>query len=467
MLFPTPFQPGGMALREKTLSMICKTPRDLPSVGKVLERPLVLELIEQHGGTLTKSAVRDVLSDSRRRLLKKQTVSLEELEQKVAELLEPSQKRVLNLTGTILHTNLGRAPLGSILGDVASRLQGYSVLEFDLKTGKRGKRGDAVERLLRWITGAEAAIMVNNCSAAMVLLLTVLAKGKEVVVSRGELVEIGGSFRIPDILELSGAKLREVGTTNRTRVSDFEAAINENTGLLLSTHCSNFEVVGFTEAASAEELIKLGAKHDLPVVYDLGSGMLTPVVKGEPSVPESTGFSLTAFSGDKLLGGPQCGILIGKKSFVEQCRKHPFYRAFRCDKLTLALMEEALRRHAHEVKEVPTVSLLTSGVESLRKRALACLSSFREKLPSDWGAEVVDTEAQVGGGSLPGGTLPSASIRLTPEDESLLQGMQRRFREGKTPIIVRLEKGHLYLDFRSLPESDDDELSSELGKIFT
>ena len=195
--------------------------------------------------------------------------------------------------------------------------------------------------------------------------------------------------------------------------------------------------------------------------------MLTPVVKGEPSVPDSAGFSLTAFSGDKLLGGPQCGILIGKKSLVEQCRKHPFYRAFRCDKLTLALMEEALRRHAYDVKEIPTVSLLTSEVESLRRRAKACLAQFNAQIPECWSAEVVDTKAQVGGGSLPGKTLPSAGIRLTPEDEGLLQGMQRRFRQGGTPVIVRLEKGSLYLDFRSLSENDDDELSKEIGKVFT
>lgn len=432
-----------------------------------MEDKSFLALASEHGDLLVKSAIRDVLADSRKVLLKGKSVELKDLESQVVELLEPSQKRVLNLTGTILHTNLGRAPLGDLLTTVAERLRGYSVLEFDLKTGKRGKRGDAVERLLKWVTGAEAALMVNNCSSAMVLLLTVLAKGREVIVSRGELVEIGGSFRIPDILELSGATLKEVGTTNRTRISDFEKAINENTGLLLSTHCSNFEVVGFTESASSEELINLGKKHDLPVVFDLGSGMLTPVVKGEPSVPDSAGFSLTAFSGDKLLGGPQCGILIGKKSFVERCRRHPFYRAFRCDKLTLALMEEALRRHASDPGRLPTVDLLTSSVESLRVRAEKFLGQLQGCLPSELRAEVVSTEAQVGGGSLPGGTLASVAVKLTPAEESELQGLQRRFREGETPIIVRLEKGSLYLDFRSLPSTDDDELSREARKIFT
>ena len=423
-------------------------------------------LIDLHGEALVKSSIREVLEKARRALLAGERVESEELSAQISTLLEPSQRRVLNLTGVVLHTNLGRAPLGDLLSSVADRLKGYSVLEFDLATGKRGKRGDAVERLLRWTTGAEAALMVNNCSAAMVLLLTALAKDREVVVSRGELVEIGGSFRIPDILALSGAKLVEVGTTNRTRVADFERAITEDTGLLLTTHRSNFEIVGFTESPAAEELVDLGKKHQIPVVYDLGSGMLTKVVSGEPVVGELAGFDLTAFSGDKLLGGPQCGILIGDKALVELCRRHPFYRAFRCDKLTLALMEEALRRHASDPRSVPTVELLTAQADSLRIRAERLLEGLKDHLGETFEAQVVETESQVGGGSLPGGTLPSYALRLTPPNGTE-QRWQQRFREAETPVIVRLEKGSLYLDFRSLAVQDDEELMEMCRRIFT
>lgn len=447
--------------------MTCRTPRDLPSLGKLLERPEFCSLSEVHGDTLIKAAIREVLDNSRAALLKGKTVELSSLPQKVSDLLCPAQRRVLNLTGTVLHTNLGRAPLGDLLTGVAERLRGYSVLEFDLQTGKRGKRGEAVERLLRWVTGAEAAVMVNNCSAAMVLLLTVLAKGKEVIVSRGELVEIGGSFRIPDILSLSGAQLREVGTTNRTRIGDFEDAINENTGLILSTHRSNFEIVGFTESPTVEEYLALGKTHQIPVCYDLGSGMITKVVKDEPSVSDSTGFTLTAFSGDKLLGGPQCGILVGQKKFIEACRRHPFYRAFRCDKLTLALMEEALRRHASDSKEIPTIAMLTAPVSELRGRADDFCSKLGPLLGDRAEVEVVDTQAQVGGGSLPGGLVPSVAVRLSPKNTDMAHHWQKRFREASTPIIVRVEKEVVYLDFRSLPSCDDEELWQVCERAFT
>lgn len=448
--------------------MTCHSPRDLPSVGKLLQDSRYSSLLDCHGEELVKHAIREALERYRSRLLDGESVELEHLYSTVADLLEPSQRRVLNLTGTILHTNLGRAPLGDLLTTVSERLKGYSVLEYDLETGKRGKRGEVVERLLRWTTGAEAAVMVNNCSAAMVLLLTVLAKGKEVIVSRGELVEIGGSFRIPDILELSGATLREVGTTNRTRIADYERAINEKTGLLLTTHRSNFEIVGFTESPTADELIQLGHKHQIPVAYDLGSGMLTTVVEGEPSVPDSTNFDLTAFSGDKLLGGPQCGVLVGRQEYVQRCRRHPFYRAFRCDKLTLALMEEALRRHATVPRSVPTVELLASDVEQLRERAKKVLSELGSLLPGDLAATVIDTEAQVGGGSLPGGSVASVAIRLRPSGDGRSdQAWQRFFRGAPTPIIVRLEKGDLLMDFRSHPATDDEELLSVCRKIFT
>lgn len=447
--------------------MICQSPRDLPSVSKLLEQEETQALVGSHGEELVKFAVRDALDEARRDLLRGSEVALARVTGRIAELLSPAQQRVLNLTGTILHTNLGRAPLGDLLTTVAERLKGYSVLEFDLQTGKRGKRGEAVERLLRWTTGAEAAVMVNNCASAMLLLLTVMAKGKEVIVSRGELVEIGGSFRIPDILSLSGCRLVEVGTTNRTRVSDYEAAITEETGLLLSTHRSNFEIVGFTQSPEPGELIELGKKHGIPVAYDLGSGMLSRLVPEEPLVSDCSGFSLTAFSGDKLLGGPQCGIIIGQKEFVTRCRRHPFYRAFRCDKLTLALMEEVLRRHAGAPHRVPTASLLLAEQSALRERAERTLSRLKPFLPEHYECRVVDTVARVGGGTLPGGELPSVALALSPPAAESEKRLQDRFREGQPPIIVRVEKGTVYLDFRSLPESDDEEFLESCRRIFT
>lgn len=447
--------------------MICQTPRDLPALGKLLEQPDVKLLVDRHGDALVKLALRDVLERARGRLLDGQSVPGEGLVGEAAELLEPAQKRVLNLTGTVLHTNLGRAPLGDMLGSVAERLRGYSVLEYDLHTGKRGKRGESVERLLRWLTGAPAALMVNNCASAMLLLLTALAKGKEVIVSRGELVEIGGSFRVPDILELSGARLVEVGTTNRTRIADYERAITENTGLLLCTHRSNFEIVGFTESPGPSELVALGARHGIPVVHDLGSGMLTRVVEGEPTVGESQVFDLTAFSGDKLFGGPQCGVISGRAELVTRCRKHPFYRALRCDKLTLAIMEEALRRHAEAPQTVPTVELLAATLPSLRRRAEALFQSLQEFLPASYRADVVDTIARVGGGSLPGGDIPSVAIAITPLSEGSEHKLQCSLRECTPPIIGRLDGGRLLLDLRSLPAADDEEFFESIRRFFT
>lgn len=447
--------------------MLCKTPRDLPSLGRMLEWPEVRSLRRQYGEFLVKHALRDSLEVARQSLLDGREVEAAGIVREAERMLQPAQRRVLNLTGTVLHTNLGRAPLGGLLTAVAERLTGYSVLEYDLESGRRGRRGEAVERMLCWLIGCESALMVNNCASAMLLLLTTLAKGREVVVSRGELVEIGGSFRIPDILALSGAVLVEVGTTNRTRICDYENAITENTGLLLSTHRSNFRIVGFTESPEPAELVELGRRYSLPVAYDLGSGMLTRIVEGEPSVVDAAGYSLTAFSGDKLLGGPQCGVIAGQRELVDRCRKHPFYRALRCDKLTLALMEEALRRHAVNPREVPTVELLTAEVEALRGRAESLCDSLSPLLPKGCRVETVPTVAQVGGGSLPGGELPSVALVLSFSESGEESRMQARLRRGDPPVIARVEKGQVVLDLRSLPAEEDDEFLAALRRIFT
>lgn len=447
--------------------MICKEPRDIPQLGSLLESDPYQVLKSQHGERLLKACLREVLEEARQRVLEGAEVSQQWLLEESQRRLEPAQTRVLNATGTILHTNLGRAPLGEPLRVVSERLRGYSVLEYDPRTGKRGKRGASVERLLRWLTGAEAALMVNNCSAAMVLLLTVLARDREVIVSRGELVEIGGSFRIPDILELSGARLVEVGTTNRTRIGDYRNAITEDTALLLTTHRSNFEIVGFTQSPSQEELIALGQEKGIPVVYDLGSGMLTPVVEGEPSVAEAVKFPLAAFSGDKLLGGPQCGILTGSLELVERCRKHPFYRAFRCDKLTLALMEEVLRRHARAPETVPALELLTASRVDLEKRARSLAQRLGKSRPQ-LEVRVVETEGQVGGGSLPGRGLPSWALVVTPDPESgSAAQFHKKLRRHQPGLVTRVENEEIVLDFRSLLPEEDEEVREVLETVFT
>lgn len=445
--------------------MLCTSPRDLPSVGKLMESPKFSALSDLHGETLVKLALREVLDKARQQILTGCSIPMEGIECEVLEVLSPGQKAVLNLTGTVLHTNLGRAPLGAALQSVAERLQGYSVLEYDLKSGKRGRRGDSAERLVRWLTGAPAAVMVNNCAAAMILLLSTHAVGREVIVSRGELVEIGGSYRVPDILRMSGCKLVEVGATNRTRISDFEKAITEDTAMILSTHRSNFEIVGFTESPSPEQYQKLAAEHGILTAHDLGSGMLTRVVEDEPTVGESLGFDLTAFSGDKLLGGPQCGIIIGQPHLVEACRKHPLFRALRCDKLTLALMEETLRRHARGPRHVQSLQLLSTSLEELQARAESVLSEIKSILPETILPELSSTRSQVGGGTMPGGTLDSVAIRLSTQNDS--GALQDSLRRAEIPIVSRIENEQVLLDFRALSPEEDSKLLESLRKIFT
>jgi L-seryl-tRNA(Ser) seleniumtransferase len=413
-----------------------------------------MELRGQHGDRLVKEALREALEGLRRRLLDGEEVDPSPLWDTVSAALAPSYARVINATGTVLHTNLGRAPLGRALRTVAEQLDGYSALEYDLEQGRRGRRGAAVERRLRWLTGSPAALVVNNCAAAMILLLTTHASGREVIVSRGELVEIGGGFRIPDILAMSGARLVEVGTTNRTRIADYRRAITSESALLLTTHSSNFHMLGFTEAPSADELLELGRESGLPVAYDLGSGMLTPALEGEPSVAQAARFPLCAFSGDKLLGGPQCGILLGQAELVEACRRHPLFRALRCDKVTLALLEETLRLHASDPSSVVALGLLAASSESLRQRA--------EALAARLGGEALPTRGQVGGGSLPSGTLDSWAVVLRPPQGESAGAWHARLRQGHPAVVARVEKERLILDLKAVPAELDASLAARL-----
>jgi L-seryl-tRNA(Ser) seleniumtransferase len=362
----------------------------------------------------------------------------------------PALRRALNATGVIVHTNLGRAPLPeAALARALEVGRGYSNLEYDLAAGGRGSRQDHVAGILRRLTGAEAALVVNNNAAAVMLALAALAEGREVLVSRGELIEIGDGFRIPDVLARSGAVLREVGTTNRTRAADYERTVGPETAVLLRVHQSNFRVVGFTEQPSVAELAAVAARHGLPLVDDLGSGVLVSL-EGEPSARESlaAGADLVCFSGDKLLGGPQAGIVVGRAELVDRLRRHPLQRALRADKLTLAALEGTLGLYldpGRALREVPVLRMLNEPVEAVRMRA--------ERLAGAVGGEVEETVGRVGGGALPLAELPSFACAV---EESLAEPL----RLGQTPVIGVLRDGRLLLDCRTLTDAEADEVAA-------
>ena len=363
----------------------------------------------------------------------------------------PSLRRVLNATGVIVHTNLGRAPLAEeALAQVVEAARGYSNLELDLHDGVRGSRQDHVAPILRRLTGAEAAIVVNNNAAAMLLALAALAEDREVIVSRGELIEIGDGFRIPDVLTRSGARLVEVGTTNRTRAADYEAAVSPGTALLLRVHQSNFRVVGFTEQPRLEELAAVARRHGLPLLDDLGSGVLTEL-PGEPSARESLagGADLVCFSGDKLLGGPQAGIVVGRAELVERLRRHPLHRAVRADKLTLAALEGTLRVYLDAPERIPVLRMLEEDVEVVRARA--------ERLVSLVDGTVEETVGRVGGGALPLAELPSFACAV---EESLAAPL----RGGEPPVVGIVRDGRLLLDCRTLGDDEIDEVAAAVKR---
>jgi L-seryl-tRNA(Ser) seleniumtransferase len=362
-------------------------------------------------------------------------------------------RRVINATGVVVHTNLGRAPLArDALERVASVAAGYSNLEYDVDEGARGSRQDHVAPILRRLTGAEAALVVNNNAGAVLLALAALAEGREVLVSRGELIEIGDGFRIPDVLARSGARLHEVGTTNRTRAADYDRAIGPDTALLLRVHQSNFRVVGFTEQPRLEELVRIGRTRGIPVVDDLGSGVLVEL-EGEPSARDalSAGADLVCFSGDKLLGGPQAGIVVGRADLVERLRRHPLQRALRADKLTLAALEGTLALYLdpeRAAREIPVLRMLGEPLEAIRGRA--------DRLAELADGEVEPTVGRVGGGALPLAEL--ASFACAVEEE-----LARPLREGEPPVVGILRDGRLLLDCRTLTDDEVDEVAAAIG----
>ncbi|HEV7134332.1 MAG TPA: L-seryl-tRNA(Sec) selenium transferase [Gaiellaceae bacterium] len=368
------------------------------------------------------------------------------LRAELASARTPSLRRVLNATGVIVHTNLGRAPLAEeAIAQVVETARGYSNLELDLREGVRGSRQDHVASILRRLTGAEAALVVNNNAAAVLLALAALGEGREVIVSRGELIEIGDGFRIPDVLARSGARLVEVGTTNRTRAKDYEKAIRPETALLLRVHQSNFRVVGFTELPRLDELAAVARKHGVPLVDDQGSGALAGLT-GEPTAKESlaAGADLVCFSGDKLLGGPQAGIVVGNADLVERLRRHPLQRALRADKLTLAALEGTLRVYLDAPERIPVLRMLRQDAATVRARA--------ERLASLTGGAVEETVGRVGGGALPLAELPSFACAV---DESLAAPL----RAGSPPVVGVVRDGKLLLDCLTLADDEIDEVA--------
>jgi L-seryl-tRNA(Ser) seleniumtransferase len=413
--------------------------RDLPSVD---------ELARQSADPLAVEAARKVVARAREQIQRGDDPGdlAALLQNELDAAHTPHLRRVINATGVIVHTNLGRAPLAeAALDRVREIARGYSNLEYDLAAGARGSRQEHVADSLRRLTGAEAALVVNNNAAAVMLALAALAEGREVLVSRGELIEIGDGFRIPDVLERSGARLREVGTTNRTRASDYEAAIGTETAVLLRVHQSNFRVVGFTAQPSLGELADIARRHDLPLVDDLGSGALIDI-GDEPTARASlaAGADLVCFSGDKLLGGPQAGIVLGRAELVEKLRRHPLQRALRADKLTLAALEGTLALAVDAPDEIPVLRMLREPAEAVRARA-ARLAELVQ-------GEVEETVARAGGGSLPLTELPSFACAVEEE-------LAVKLRAGDPPVIAVVRDGRTLLDCRTLTDAEADEVA--------
>jgi L-seryl-tRNA(Ser) seleniumtransferase len=431
--------------------------RALPSVDRLLLDPEIRELLDSAPRIAVVDAVRESLAAARARRAGPPESWAADVRQRLADRSRPSLRPVLNATGVVLHTNLGRAPLArSAVAAMAEVGGGYSNLEFDLDTGARGSRGDHCRDALRAVTGAEDALAVNNAAGALLLALGGLAAGREVLISRGELIEIGGSFRIPDILEQSGARLREVGTTNRTHLEDYRSALRPEAGAVLTVHRSNFEQRGFVATPAPADLAAVAHEAGLPYLVDVGSGLVMDLepwgLAGEPKVQDAldAGADLVFFSGDKLLGGPQAGCLVGRREALARCRRHPIARAVRADKMTLAGLEATLalyRVPGRAVLEIPVLRMLTLGAEELARRAerLAALC------PVELRASVRQGESAVGGGSFPAAVLPTTLVTL---DAGLLgpDGLALRLRVGEPSVVARVAGGRVLLDPRTLPE---------------
>ena len=436
--------------------------RKIPKVDELLKHDTLVQAADRYGTGAVTEAIRTELEVLRQGILAHQVQAVPEMcqlcrqvEKRAQKAALPSFRRVINGTGIILHTNLGRACLSEKAAQaVCEASKAYSNLEYDLETGKRGSRYSHVEEILCRLTGAESALVVNNNAAAVLLVLSALTKGGQVVVSRGELVEIGGSFRIPEIMEACGAQLKEVGATNKTHLRDYEQAISEHTKALMKVHTSNYRIIGFSETPVLSELTRLGHKYGLPVIEDLGSGCLLDLnqfgIHDEPCVQDSlkAGVDVVSFSGDKLLGGPQAGIILGKKKYLDILKKHPLNRAMRVDKMTLAALEATLRSYdAGAAQEIPVVAMLSAQPEALKEKAGLLASLLTQAGIS---CEVIPTEGRVGGGSVPNHILPSFAVAFSGEVNKLEESLRR----GVQPIVGRIHDGKYLLDVRTLVVSD-------------
>ena len=445
--------------------------RKIPKVDDLLTRPEIVDLLTVHPRTVVVEAIRKGLSQFRQDLVRRlasssvddSAFSFETLLplflQQIRNQTQLRLRPVINATGVVIHTNLGRSPLHpSALQHIVDVSKAYSNLEFDLDRGERGSRYVHVEDVLCRISGAEAAMVVNNNAAAVLLVLNTIAEGKEVIVSRGELVEIGGAFRIPDVMKRSGALLREVGTTNRTHLGDYQKAISSETALLLKVHTSNFRVMGFTSDVSLEELVLFGRKYEIPVMNDLGSGSLVDLtnygMEKEPTVQEvvRTGVDAVTFSGDKLLGGPQAGIILGKKTVIDLIKMNPLTRALRIDKLTLAALESTLVLFLDEKKameEVPTLRMLTLDKRQIKQRGKKLLNRLAKGVGEEATLTLREDRSQVGGGALPLQDLPTIALTVRPHSFSV-NHLEEALRKGEPPVIARISRDELILDMRTI-----------------
>ena len=458
--------------------------RQIPSVEEVLQEPPVKQLLEEYPRWVVVDSVREVLEGRRQQLLTLRkdrgeappldlSTLLGRVTLKVLDRARPSLRRIINATGVILHTNLGRAPLSlaaqARLQEVAHH---YSALEFNLQEGVRGSRQVHVEGLLTLLTGAEAALVVNNNAAAVLLSMNTLAEGREVVVSRGELVEIGGSFRIPDVMRKAGGVLKEIGTTNRTHLKDYEEAVGEQTALLLKVHPSNFRILGFTAEVVLPDLVALGRRRGIPVMMDMGSGALVDLslfgLKGEPTVQEivQTGADLVTFSGDKLLGGPQAGLVVGKQPIIDRLRKNPLARAVRIDKLSLAALEATLRTYldGKHLAEVPILKMVTTPPERIRDRADRVREALRQKAPPSVRVTVEEGWSEVGGGALPTETLPTFCVTLQSKKRPCRE-LEALLRAADPPVVGRIKEERVLLDLRTVLEEEVELLIAVLGPL--
>lgn len=449
--------------------------RDLPSITKLMEHPLGKSLIDKYGRQELIEGCRTLLDSIRKNHESyenhensiTQEWVLEKVENGLAQKAQLGLKQVINCTGTILHTNLGRAPIPKVVAEkIIAVSTNYSNLEFNLEEGERGSRTSGIENQLKILLDVEDCAIVNNNAAAVVLVLMALTKGKEVIISRGQLVEIGGSFRVPEIMEQSGSILKEIGTTNKVHLRDYEKAIGENTGAIMRVHPSNYRVVGFTQEVSLKDLSTLAKKNTIPLIDDLGSGTLIPLGKwgihDEPTAKESVdmGADVVTFSGDKLLGGPQCGIIIGKKEYVSKIKKHPLMRALRCDKLVLSALEYTLDLYKKElVTEIPLYNFLSRSQEELHNIA----KTITEDLDSN-NYEILEDYSFVGGGALPNHKIPTVIIKLKVDKSA--QDLASWFRKQNIPVVGRIRDDEFILDIKAVFSEDIPYLKSTLKRLW-